>query len=886
MNHRFRLLPALLGIVLLGAAATTARAQLVLNDTLRFIDIACGTTRCSQVVFSNPSAAPVTINSVGIPASPFSVDPTTPIVTPVTIPAGGTFTANFCYAPATGGRRDTFKLRVDYDGDNPATPDSVLLIGNSTAPGLVFVPPSFAFGNVTIGQQTCQNVVIRNDGTAPTSLNVLDALLTPFSPAALPNTTLQPGGEITVQICFTPTTIGNFFDTLRLDNGNCTPNGVLTVSGTGLNFTANVGPVLIITADTTDFDTTRCNTTKSRTITLRNVGTDPVTVTSVESTTPPFSGVVSPIPLVIGTNQERQFTYTYTPTNAPQRDTQVIDLVADNRVSLTIAAVIDVSASMTTKLANTTKSRDTAAVDAARAFLANLINDPGRGVIDEGAVYQFADRPDFRRRTDYTTNRTTLQNALPTPGQGDFTGNNTCIFIALDSVIDEIQLRNQPERRVIVLLTDGQDGGCGGDQNAIIARANAAGIRIYTIGIASSPGTIDSRLTNISNQTGGFFAFAPSADSLIRIYRNIANDLSRNQARSFTLIGRAVIPDIQITPATLDFDSVRVGANRQLTVTLTNVGDAPGTVTIAPPGGAFSAGTATQTIPPGQNVQVQMTFAPTALRLQNATGVFTYIACDTQRRTLPLQGVGYDSLVVELTGTFIGRPNSIVEIPVTLHEALPAAYDVRSINFTVSYNKTMLAPADPFVATTGTLTSGADNIVVANSFTDTMRQTTVAISGPAAFSSAAANAPVARLRFLVLLGDSLETPMIIDTATFADGNPKIGRVVPGIFQVDSLCYLPQRLLNAKPRINGQITKLAADPTGNAGSVEIEMLGDHAVRVELFAASGMRAGMVAEARLTKGLYTYQLPLDGLPGGVYLLRLLADGEEDVRIITITR
>ena len=120
-----------------------------------------------------------------------------------------------------------------------------------------------------------------------------------------------------------------------------------------------------------------------------------------------------------------------------------------------------------------------------------------------------------------------LQAAVPTTN-----GGLTCLYDAVIRAANDLNGRNIPGRRVMVVLADG-DNSCGGSTTALqdaINAAQAAGVRVYTIGI----GTANvSNMTQLAGSTGGFFSEATTPAELLQAYQRIANSLSENQASSF-----------------------------------------------------------------------------------------------------------------------------------------------------------------------------------------------------------------------------------------------------------------------------------------------------------------------------------------------------------------
>jgi len=842
----------------------------------------CGTTKCRRFELRNISNVPITINGITPILDPITQDPGDPVTLPIVLAPAAADTITLCYSPTSAPQRDTVRLLVQVDTAAIGTmTDTLVLTGRSVTPQIAFNPSPHTFGNVNIGTQLCLSVTITNGGDAPLVITGMSGVDAPFShqtPSAAP---IPPGGNQSLQICFQPTNTGPRVDTAIFTYNGCRSPGTLVLTGTGIQPTPNIGPVLQIDSTVTDLDTTLCGTTKCRNVVLRNIGSDPLNVTLIDPLVAPFVCVLPTLPFQLQPNDTRLLQVCYAPTVAPARDSQRVNMIADNRVSLTVATVIDVSGSMTLN-DGTGQRRDRSAHDGGQTFVRSLINNPALGIVDTGAVYEFAGPGEFQRLTNYTTSTLVLEGAIPPVA----TGGGTRIYDAVLSVSADLQGQNIPGRRFIVLLTDGQDNPGGATLAQAIAAANAAGVRIYTIGYGG-PGDVDvTSMTSLATQTGGFFRQTNSAAELAGIFLEISNALSRNIPTSFLVRGRAVRPLMTLAPASIDFDSIRVGQNACQTVTISNTGDAPLNVTsVTGLNAPFQiTNPAIPTILPGQQTTAQLCFTPTLLRLQRDTVSLGYVSCSPTAESVALRGVGYDSLVVEVRDTTVGRPGSTIRIPILLQQVLPAAYGVDSFTVALSYNKTMLSvdPTTP-VVTDGTIAQGMITESVERTFDGPVGTTTVRMRGQV-MSSATPNDTLIYLRFLVLHGDSLITPVTISSATFADGNPKLGRIDPAFFVADSLCYQQRRLIDASALINGVIDNVVLGADGAEVAYRVSEAGR--ARLSLHDGLGRLVDVLADDRVDPGHYLHRFDVSQLADGTYYLVLETIGRGDVRLIMITR
>jgi hypothetical protein len=115
-------------------------------------------------------------------------------------------------------------------------------------------------------------------------------------------------------------------------------------------------------------------------------------------------------------------------------------------------------------------------------------------------------------------------------------GGSTPLYAALDLMREQLVTdESLPDgiAKSLVIFTDGDDTDCvdANDANACRTRrqesidaANAAGVRVFTIGLSS--GVNFEALGELANQTGGAFLFADSAEQLIPLYGSVGKLLS------------------------------------------------------------------------------------------------------------------------------------------------------------------------------------------------------------------------------------------------------------------------------------------------------------------------------------------------------------------------
>ena len=176
------------------------------------------------------------------------------------------------------------------------------------------------------------------------------------------------------------------------------------------------------------------------------------------------------------------------------------------------------------------------AKDAAEAFVLRLLPK------DRAMLASFDDK--IITSKVFSSNRDELIRVLRTGLQY---GNGTRLWDAVDEGV--LNLKDQPERKVVLVLSDGEDSGSRKDKDDVLSRAQESHVMVYAIGIRnryrggpngefimSSPDRFLRKLT--AETGGGNFEVAQNAD-LNSTFTRVADELHRQY-----LIG--------IAPATLD----------------------------------------------------------------------------------------------------------------------------------------------------------------------------------------------------------------------------------------------------------------------------------------------------------------------------------------------
>jgi Abnormal spindle-like microcephaly-assoc'd, ASPM-SPD-2-Hydin len=147
---------------------------------------------------------------------------------------------------------------------------------------------SVSFGNVTVGSPSVQHVILTDLGTANVDISSVSVTGSGFSATGGSNVTLTPNQTVTVSVNFNPATPGGAQGSLSITSNAEDPMLDIPLAGTGIAQTA-ASSQLTPSSASVSFGNVNVGTPSTQMLTLTDVGTANVSISSVSVTGGGFS---------------------------------------------------------------------------------------------------------------------------------------------------------------------------------------------------------------------------------------------------------------------------------------------------------------------------------------------------------------------------------------------------------------------------------------------------------------------------------------------------------------------------------------------------------------------------------------------------------------------
>ncbi len=279
-------------------ASQTTTALSVSPGTVEFSDQALSTLSSPQsVIVSNAGTASVSIGAIAVTGNFLEQHDCGTTLAP-----SRSCTVAVTFSPETAGTL-TGELKIVDSSTTKQYTIAVRGRGVSKAQLKANVS-SLDFGSVTVGQSTERTVTLSNTGGQSLTISGVSTSLSSFSVSGLTlPLTLPAGATATLNVSFSPTSVGGLSGSLSIANSASNQPYVISLTGTGL---AQSKGQLAVSTTSLNFGTTITGQSSSQTLRLSNTGTATLTVNGITTNGSGFSatGTVTPFTIAPGASSD------------------------------------------------------------------------------------------------------------------------------------------------------------------------------------------------------------------------------------------------------------------------------------------------------------------------------------------------------------------------------------------------------------------------------------------------------------------------------------------------------------------------------------------------------------------------------------------------------
>ena len=591
-------------------------------SSVSFGNVVIGNSKTQAVTVTNNGGTSVSISNAATTGNAFSfTGPTLPL----TLNAGQSATFNATITPPSAGNKNG-TLTITSNASNPTL--TVPLQGTGVTQGQLSPnPASLSFGNVVVGSNTSLSETLTNSGGTSVTISAASVNATGMSLTGLSlPLTLNAGQSTTFSVKFAPAAAGAVSGNVTVTSDGANPSLTIPVSGTGVTpGTLSANPTSL------SFGSVQVGSNSTLSETLTNTGGSNVTISQANVTGAGLTISGLTVPATLTPNQGVTFSVKFAPASAGavSGNLAIISDASNSPLNISLAGTGVTPGQLTAN--PTSLSFGNVQVGNSKNLSETLTNSGGSSLTISAATVSGSGVSLSGLSLPLTLNAGqstsfTVQFA-PTAGgavSGNVTitsnGSNPTLNIAVSGTgVTPGALTPNPATLAFGNVQVGNTGSISetltnsGGTTVNISQANVTGAGFSITGL-TVPTTLN------AGQSVTFTAkFAPATTGAASGTLEIISDGS-NSPLDIGMTGTGTAQgQLSVSPTTLDFGNVVVGANSALTGTLNATG---ASVTVSSANStssefALSGITLPKTIAAGGSATFTVTFTP------NATGAAT-----------------------------------------------------------------------------------------------------------------------------------------------------------------------------------------------------------------------------------------------------------------------
>ena len=663
--------PTLLTLAGQGNSSEESGQLTIIPSTVDFGDVAVDDMVTREVALDNQGNASLTILQADISGPDFLIGG---LSLPLTLAAGQSIFFTVGFAPSVSGAE---VAGLSFVTESSSAPNTLLLSGNGVlVPGtLSFIPGVVDFGDVTVGDNVSQGVVLSNSGRGPVNVSAVSVNGAGFSVGgfSLP-VVLAAGASTTFGENFSPLAAGSSTASVNVTSDASNSPASLSLTGNGISAVGT----LVLTPASVDFGDVTVGASQARTITLGNSGSAALTISGAVVSGGGYSINGLSLPLSLAVGETVSFGVTFSPLSAGTVTDSLL-LSSDASNSPVTIPLTGTGTVLTGALSLTPGSLNFGdiLVGATDTQVVTLSNTGSGAVTVSGMSVSGTDFSVTGISIPLTLGpgESSAFNVIIVPSSaGNLTGNvtfssdasnsPTLLSLAWNGLVSTGTLNPIPGSidfgdvpvgnsltQTIALTNSGNGSLTVGEISVIGTEFSVTGMAIpWTLGVGES--------ATLS------VAFEPPLVGSVTGSISLTSDAAISPTL-ILLAGNGVSSNglLSLTPASLDFGDVTVGSSATRSVTLTSLGSTVVLVSTSEVTGAeFSvAGLALPlNLSPGETVTFSLTLTPTAAGSVNGNVALASDASNSPT-VVSLTGNGIDAVTSHVVGLLWDPSISVVD---------------------------------------------------------------------------------------------------------------------------------------------------------------------------------------------------------------------------------
>lgn len=604
-----------------GTISTSTAAQISVTPTaLDLGTVTVGSKGTTNFSIANTGAADLTVSMITLAGAEFAISG---ISTPRTISSGQSVPVTVTFAPTASGAVPGSVTLTSNDPTNPTV--SVSLTGTgSTAPvgQLTASPASLSFASVSVGNNASQTITLKNSGTVPVVVSSITEAGNYFTVSGVSTPfTLSASQTATFSVKFAPTATGAASGSISVASNAGTSPVTILLSGTATS--AAVGQ-LTASPTTLNFGTVADGTNLSQTVTVSNSGTAALKITGITTTGTGFSANGIPSSLSLNPSQSLTFSVQFAPTSAgPATGTLTLASSAGSPVTIALTgtgsqsglSISPATFDFGSVVEGQTKSQNMTLTNTGSAALtvtqisvsgqgysASGLNTPTTISAGKTATFSLLFAPQAAGSLPGSVSISS--NAPTSPNSASVTGTGIAASVTISPSPSSLSFGNvnagTTSSKSIVITNSG-------NSSVTLSQVTVTAKDISASGISTPTTLAPGQKASLS------LSFKPSASE--NVTGNVTVATTQGNSAIIPVTGSGVQAALALTPASVSFGNVTVGAPNSQTIQISNSGTSVLTVSqLSVTGSGFttSALALPLSINPGAVSTFNVQFAPQA----------------------------------------------------------------------------------------------------------------------------------------------------------------------------------------------------------------------------------------------------------------------------------